>query len=138
VFDRSDHATVWFDRAREQLHVTEGAINPPFVELAVPLPLPPEGIIAREYEAIVRGGGWHLDLAGEATRQDPLTAVRTWAIGLLLWNGETAATAIPRVTGRLRITEVSQQKFGQDRQVLLRRVPEAEDFLRAKRAPRSG
>lgn len=105
----------------------------PYVEVAVPFPLPLPGVVGREYDAVVRQDlGWHLALPGAETRQDKEVALRTWAVGLLAADGERVAEAMRQVCARAGVQEVSQSRFGQDRQRLLERVPEARPFLFAR------
>jgi hypothetical protein len=109
----------------------------PSVEVSVPYPLPPKDAIAREYDALVRGEmAWHLRLPGGGTRQEKETALRTWAVGLLMAAGAPFGSAMDLASQRASLAEVSQTRFGQDRQRLLERVPEALDFIYA-RAPMS-
>jgi hypothetical protein len=101
-----------------------------YVRVGIPLPGPPPGVISREYEALVRQQrAWHLRLLGGGSRQDKEVALRTWAVGLLLADGTRFAEAMRLVSGRKEVGEVSQTRFGQDRQKLVERVPEAKSFL---------
>ncbi len=105
----------------------------PFVPIVAYVPLHPAGTIGREYEAIVRDlKQWHLALPGVASRQDKEVAVRTWAVGLLMAAGERFTAAMREVCHQADLPEVSQTRFGQDRQRLVERVPEAAAHLYAR------
>ena len=99
----------------------------PHVVVSVGLPLPPKGTVAELYDGIVRGyKGWHHDLRGVPNRQQTAVAVRTWAVGLLVGSGCKVNVAIRDVCERMGAEEVTQHKFGRDRDLLVERVPEAE------------
>ena len=105
----------------------------PFIVVTVPDPLPPEGVIARAYDAIVREQHrWHLDLPGSGTKQEADVALRTWAIALLMAGGERFMDAQGEVELRTGHRGVTQTRFGQDRARLIERVPEAEPYLYAR------
>jgi hypothetical protein len=108
-----------------------GPADFPFVEVEVPIPLPPAGAIAREYDAVVRDlKAWHLELPGGIpTRQENEVAVRTWAVGLLMAEGRRFGDAQRDVCGDGILPDVSQSRFGEDRRRLLIRVPEARPYL---------
>ncbi len=111
----------------------DGASCFPYVAVDVELPLPPEGVVAREYDALVRARrGWHRDLPGGGSRQDKEVAVRTWAVGLLVAAGQPVNDAMDAVARRIGLVGVTQTRFGQDRQKLLERVPEAKPYLFAR------
>jgi hypothetical protein len=102
----------------------------PYILVEVPLPLPPEQTIAREYEALVRvQRGWHLDLPGSGSRQEKEVAIRTWTIGLLVATGMAVNDAIEIMHLQLNLGDITQTRFGQDRKRLLERVPEAGPYL---------
>jgi hypothetical protein len=103
-----------------------------YVLVEVPLPLPPETTIAREYDALVRERrGWHLELPGSGSRQEKVVALRTWSIGLLVHEGVAVNDAIAAVHTQLALGDITQTCFGQDRKRLLERVPEAHGYLHA-------
>jgi len=105
----------------------------PCILLVVGFPLPPPGTVAREYDAIVRDQRqWHLALPGATSRQDKEVALRTWAVGLLVAAGVRFVAAMRDVCEAGQLGEVSQARFGQDRQRLVERVPEAAEYLFAR------
>jgi hypothetical protein len=109
-----------------------------FVTVGIPLPGPPPGVIRREYEALVcEQQEWHRRLPGGGSRQDKEVAIRTWAVGLLVADGMRFPEAMRLVSKRDQIGEVSQARFGQDRQRLVERVPESNPYLFVKRNPPS-
>lgn len=113
----------------------DGRPRPPHVEVVAPFPLPPTGVVAREYDALVRGElRWHLGLPGGGSRQEKEVALRTWAVGLLVAAGEPFGDAMHAVAGVAAVIPVSQARFGQDRRRLVERVPEAEAYVFAPRA----
>ena len=100
------------------------------------LPFPPAGVIAILYDVIARDQHrWHERLPGEANRQQRRTAVRTWAVGLLVGAGVKTNLAIEKVAEVMGTDEDgsgdSQVRFIQTRKDLVARVPEAEAFLYA-------
>lgn len=102
----------------------------PYVQVEVDLPLPPEGVVARDYDAVVRGAhAWHLRLPGSGSRQEKEVALRTWAVALLMAGGARFGDAMHDVASRSGLQDVSQTRFGHDRQRLLERVPEAVTYL---------
>lgn len=121
----------------------DGQPRSPYVEVVAPAPLPPKGTVTREYDALVRGErGWHLALPGGGSKQEKEVAVRIWAVGLLVAAGELFGEAMHAVAGRedgapvghtradrAGLTPVGQTRFGQDRQKLVERVPEARPYL---------
>jgi len=121
----------------------DGQPRSPYVEVVAPVPLPPAGTVAREYDALVREARrWHLALPGGGSKQEKEVAVRTWAVGLLVAAGELFSEAMHAVAGRedgapvghtradrAGLTPVGQTRFGQDRQKLVERVPEARPYL---------
>lgn len=108
----------------------------PYILVEVPLPLPPEQVIAREYEALVREQrAWHLELHGSGSRQDKEVAIRTWTVGLLVRIGIAVNDAIGDVHIHLDLGDIIQARFGQDRKRLLERVPEAEPYVFSRAAP---
>jgi hypothetical protein len=107
----------------------------PYILVEVPLPLPPEQVIAREYEALVREQrAWHLELHGSGSRQDKEVAIRTWTVGLLVGIGVAVNDAIGDVHIQLDLGDITQARFGQDRKRLLERVPEAEPYVFSRAA----
>lgn len=113
----------------------DGRPRPPYVEVVAPFPLPPAGVVAREYDALVRGDRrWHLGLPGGGSRQEKEVALRTWAVGLLVAAGEPFGDAMHTVAAKAGLAEVTQTRFGQDRLRLVERVPEAEAYVFAPRA----
>lgn len=118
------------DEARAQ-HESDGE-RPrfPYVLLTIPLPGPPAGVISREYDALVCGDkGWHRALPGGGTRQEKEVALRTWTVGLLMLHGMVFTEAMRVVCQQMQQTEVSQARFGEDRQRVVARVPEAQAYL---------
>ena len=116
-------------RARDD---AQGDIEPrfPYILVETPLILPPEGTIAREYDALVRGWhGWHRDLPGGVSRQEKEVAIRTWVLGLLMGEGETFNQAMSKIQTVLHLDGIAQARFGQDRKQLIARVPEAKPYL---------
>jgi hypothetical protein len=107
----------------------------PYVEVLVPLPMPPPGTIAREYDAMVREQhAWHEQLPGGISKyQEKEVAIRTWAVGLLMASGRRHRDAMRDVCAVGVLAEVSQSCFGGDRRRLLERVPEARPYLRVMR-----
>jgi hypothetical protein len=104
----------------------------PYVLVEVPLPLPPEHTIQREYDALVRQEcGWHLELPGSGSRQEMVVALRTWTVGLLVYDGTAVNDAIDEVHTQLKLGDITQSCFGLDRKRLLERVPEAAPYLYA-------
>ncbi len=135
------HLTIHFafsDPARRSADVDDPAPPlAPSVAVTIPFPLPPAGAIAREYDALVRDRlEWHRQLRGGGTRQETEVALRTWAAALLVADGMRFGEAMSNVCQWAGLDEVSQTRFGQDRQRLVERVPEAECYLYA-REPRS-
>ena len=107
-----------------------GLHPPPYVEVIAPLPLPPMGAIAREYDALVRQERqWHLRLPGGGSRQEKEVAIRTWAVALLAAAGERFGDAMVTVCRSAGLADVSQTRFNQDRQRLIERVPEAKLYV---------
>lgn len=110
----------------------------PYVEVRIYLPLPPEGVLARQYDAVVRDRQqWHLALPGTTGAQDKEVALRTWAVGLLISDRRSFASAMREVHEAVGIPEVSQACFTADRKRLLERVPEARPYVYARKAPDS-
>lgn len=104
----------------------------PYVLVEVPIPLPPENTIQREYDALVRQErGWHLELPGSGSRQEKVVALRTWTVGLLVHDGTAVNDAIDEVHTQLKLGDITQSCFGLDRKRLLERVPEAATYLYA-------
>ncbi len=105
----------------------------PYVEVRVSYPFPIDGVVASHYDTFVRERNqWHLLLRSGAKRQDRIVAIRTWAVGLLMAGGQKFGDAMRLVHETADIEEVSQPRFGQDRQRLIARVPEARPFLYAR------
>jgi hypothetical protein len=107
----------------------------PYVVVTTPLPVPPPGVISREYQALVCGQRkWHLALPGGGTRQEKEVALRTWAVGWLVAKGTRFGKAMREVCQLASFEEVSQTRFGEDRKHLLERVPEAKPYLYARQS----
>jgi hypothetical protein len=126
----------------DQYVVAFGDIPPPYVEMVVGLPLPPLGVLAHLYEAVVRGQyQWHHQLAGTVSRQYTDVAIRTWTVGLLISRTVDkpmgfldAMRAYEDATLRPGVTQV---KFGDNRKELIERVPEARDYVFARKRSKS-
>jgi hypothetical protein len=102
----------------------------PFVEVVLFHPLPPAGVVGREYDAIVREQRrWHLELPGSVTKQEKEVALRTWAVALLAAGGERYTDAQNAVASRTGLVEVGQVRFTQARLKLIERVPEPAPYL---------
>ena len=116
---------------------TDRSSNQPFVRITSALPFPPRGVLANAYEAVVVGGeGWAGVLPGPANNQQPETALRTWAVGLLAAAGWDTNDAIRAVTERAGWDNyVSQERFNQDRRLLVERFPAARAHLFRRRRP---
>jgi hypothetical protein len=108
----------------------ESSDHVPVVVVIIHLPLPSEGVIGHAYDLIVRKERqWHLLLPGSGTKQEKEVALRTWAIALLMAQGEHFMDANREIEARTGRFGVSQARFGQDRERLIERVPEARPFL---------
>jgi hypothetical protein len=108
-------------------------VSLPYVLVEVTPPLGPAGSIAHQYDSFVRNERqWHLRLPGEFRKQETDVALRTWAVGLLLADGMRFTDAMRDVCEVIDVPEVSQTRFGQDRQGLTQRVPEAKPFVYAR------
>ncbi len=122
------------DEARARAEADGDSPRFPYVLVTIPLPGPPVGVIGREYEALVcNQRGWHLALPGGGTRQEKEVALRTWTVGLLMTHGLRFGDAMRVVCQRTGLADVSQARFGQDRQRLIDRVPEAQLYLFTRR-----
>lgn len=109
----------------------------PYIEVGIQEPLPPPGWIAFQYDQIVREtNGWHRTFPGSTQQQEIHVALRTWATGWLVGCGYKVADALRTVCEVMQIEEPSPQRFDQDRQKLLERVPEARRYL-YQRDPRA-
>lgn len=111
----------------------------PHVVVTTALPLPPDGVIARLYDAIVREQhSWHEQLLGAANADDARRALRTWALALSMKAGLTYLDAARRVGALLNPDdpdEVSYPQFQEDRAALIERLPkDAEPYLRVRPA----
>ena len=123
---------------RDRFYYPYGEVRPPYIEAVIGLPLPPPGVIALNYDAVVRKHHrWHESLPYEANRQAKKSAIRTWAVGLLVGMGEDTDAAMRVFCDKIdpERCEVSQDKFTRDRKLLLERVPEATNHL-YQRKPR--
>ncbi len=121
TFAFADEARAWHEADRPHF---------PYVLVTIPLPGPPAGVISREYDALVCGlKGWHRALPGRGTRQEKEVALRTWTVGLLMFHGMVFTEAMRVVCQQMQQTEVSQARFGEDRQRVVARVPEAQAYL---------
>lgn len=102
----------------------------PFVLLEIHYPLPPQQVITAFYDAyVMERRQWHRELVGSVNRQSLEVAIRTWAVALLMAAGRKHYLAMSDVCGRLGIDGVSQPRYGQDRELLMRRVPELKKFI---------
>jgi hypothetical protein len=110
---------------------TDLVSNVPFLRVTVGLPLPPQDVLSRAYDAVVcERHRWDKLLLQAANRQRPETALRTWAVGLLIGAGWDTNEAIRVVTERAGWDRyVSQERFNQDRRLLVERMPAARDHL---------
>jgi hypothetical protein len=108
----------------------DGESRFPYILVETPVALPPEGTIAREYDALVREKwGWHRSLPGGESRQEKEVALRTWMLGLLMREGGTFNQAMSTIQTVLGLDGIAQARFGQDRKQLIARVPEAKPYL---------
>jgi hypothetical protein len=107
----------------------------PYVAVHVPFPLPPAGVMAHTYDAIVRDAhAWHLELPGGVpSRQERIVAIRTWAIALLMAHGMRFGAAQHVLGQHCGLPDISQSRFSEDRRRLLQRVPEAQPYLQPLR-----
>jgi hypothetical protein len=118
--------------------VAFGDVPPPYVEITVGLPLPSAGVLADLYDALVRHKHqWHRELAGTVSRQNKEVAIRTWTVCLLTsrsadepMNFREAMRAYEAATQR---GQVKQPKFQGNRVELIERVPEAADYVFARK-----
>jgi hypothetical protein len=102
---------------------------PPMVVIAVAEPLPPKSVIAEYYDRVViEQRQWNLHLLGAANGQNVPTAIRTWAVALLMKTGLEHRLAMDAVTD-LGLKGPTQTKYGRDRKLLLTRVPEATTLI---------
>jgi len=102
---------------------------PPMIMVAVAEPLPPESVIAEYYDRVViEQRQWNLHLLGAANGQNEPTAIRTWAVALLMKTGLEHRLAMDAVTD-LGFKDATQTKYGRDRNLLLTRVPEATTLI---------
>jgi hypothetical protein len=102
---------------------------PPMIVIAVAEPLPPKSVIAEYYDRVViEQRQWNLHLLGAANGQNVPTAIRTWAVALLMKTGLEHRFAMDAVTD-LGFKEATQAKYGRDRKLLLARVPEAATLI---------
>jgi hypothetical protein len=121
--------------AEEENWVFSGPAEYPYLQIVVPLPLPPLAAIARQYDYLVREHHrWHERLPGGIPNgQHKGVAIRTWAIGLLQATGMTFHRALWLVLEATGGEGCGQGRYNQDRQLLLKRVPEARPFVYAVR-----
>ena len=116
----------------------------PFVRATTTLPLPPADVVKAAYDAVVvRQEKWarKLTTSQVANQQQPETAVRTWAVGLLAAAGMDTNEAIWRVKERAGGDQlITQERFNQDRRLLVQRFPAAEPYVfrRPRPAPTKG
>jgi len=102
---------------------------PPMVVIAVAEPLPPESVIAEYYDRVViEQRQWNLHLLGAANGQNVPTAIRAWAVALLMKTGLDHGMAMSNVIG-LGIEGATQTKYGRDKNLLLARVAEVATLL---------
>jgi len=102
---------------------------PPMIVIAVAEPLPPEIVIAEYYDRVViEQRQWNLHLLGAAKGQNVPTAIRAWAVALLMKTGLEHGMAMSNVIG-LGIKGATQAKYGRDKNALLARVPEATTLI---------
>jgi hypothetical protein len=109
----------------------------PFPNIIITLhrPLPPKGVLGREYDALVRNEWkWHEDLPGGGTKQDKEVAIRTWAIGLLMKEGLSFSAALRALESPDEPIDLSQEADRQARNRLIERVPDAERYLVTRRS----
>lgn len=121
-------------RVPEAVGDRDWRLKSPVVFCRLHYPFPPDGMIASAYEGIVRTQHrWHTELYGygEGVRQEIEVAIRTWAIGLQVASGVRFNDALRTVETYLQ-TSISNPGFTEDRKRLVRRVPEAREFLYAK------
>lgn len=122
--------TSWNAAGRETLVV----VPLPVIEVVIPLPLPEPSAIGEHYDLSVRSRGWHeVLLGGIPTEQTPAVAIRTWSVGLLVATGMRFYDAMWEVSDIGNFEPPSQPRFGADRLLLLKRVPEAKPFVYAGR-----
>jgi hypothetical protein len=116
----------------------------PFVQVILPRPLPPPGYLGRMFDNFLsdQQEQVHQLFPAKATNQEKKTAIRTWAVGLLVGSGEATDEARwdveARISGQSTKRPTSGAWFEKSRTNLLQRVPEAEDHLfRRKRRTKS-
>jgi hypothetical protein len=109
------------------------SVESPVIVCTTPYPLAPEGLIAAAYDHIVvTSRRWHEHLYGhgEKSRQEPETAIRTWAIGLLQGMGKRRIDAEAATFDRLGLVgRIAEPQYNKDRQNLIGRVPEAKPYV---------
>ena len=130
---------VWDEKGRLRILVDhsdprwEVIAWPPMVVMSVAEPLPPESVIAEYYDRVViEQRKWNEHLLGASNGQNVATAIRTWAIGLLMSTGLDFGEAIGLLYSSRRIIDskiITQQRHGKDKKLLLKRVPEVESIL---------
>lgn len=110
----------------------------PFVMVTVTRPVPPPGVVAAYYDGIAIGRNqWNESLRGAKSRQNPITAIRTWTAGLLFGSGLSKAEAYEQASNCLEDTPYpDDSKRREDRKNLVRRVIEAKPFVYRVRANR--
>ncbi|MFN8678794.1 MAG: hypothetical protein U0Z70_20615 [Thermomicrobiales bacterium] len=103
----------------------------PCIDLVLPLPVPDASLVAQFYDLRVRHQRrWHEHLpGGRASNQQKHVAIRTWAIGLLQATGRTFHQALDAVLDLCEKDDLTQSCHGDDRRVLLQRVPEARPYV---------
>ena len=128
---------VVYDELNERFHAISALLGPPFVEVTIGLPLPPEGAIAREYDAIVGANQqWTSLLTPAPGGEEIRTAIRTWATALLAKSGLTTNTALHR-SGKLTEphlpegsqSDLSPAAYYMNRRALFARAPMAEECV---------
>jgi hypothetical protein len=93
-------------------------------------PLPPEGVIGREFDALVQDRlRWHLELPGSGSKEETSVAIRTWAIGLLMREGDSFQKALRELEPVMGYLELSQEADRQARNRLFSRVLGARSCL---------
>lgn len=112
----------------------------PHIAISVGLPLPAKGTLAHLYDTIARNERrWHERLPS-ANGQAVRVAIRTWAVALLAITEMSTTGAIVTVAELQGLGDgdddfpISRARFDKDRALLLKRVPEAREYLfRAKK-----
>lgn len=126
-----------------QAEVSEALKDEPFVFRAPSIvcrfsyPLPPPEIIAHAYDhEVINRHEWHKELNGYGARhnQTPEVAIRSWAIGIFVGAGLPFFNATKRFYDNLELEGfLSQPQWNSDRANLVARVPEAREYVYARR-----